>query len=142
MISKSSKHAILALTFLAKLPRGEYAGANHIAEKIKAPKNYLGKILNKLAAEGHLESVKGYNGGFKLSKPASEITIYDITDPIENMRKWNICFLGANECACESNCAVHDNWHKIRQDYIRFLKGTTLEMICRTNITITNSDDL
>ena len=44
MISKSSKHAILALTFLAKLEKKQYAGANHIAEKINAPKNYLGKI--------------------------------------------------------------------------------------------------
>ena len=136
MISKSSKHAILALACLAKLPREEYAGANHIAEEIKAPKNYLGKILNKLVAEGYLESVKGYNGGFRLSKPASKISIYDIVDPIENLNKLNKCFLGVNKCSCRSTCAVHENWYKIRQDYMNFLKSTTLEMITKTNIEI------
>jgi len=136
MISKSSKHAILALAFLANLKKGEYAGANYIADKIKAPKNYLGKILKRLALEGYLESSKGYNGGFKLSKPASKITIYDIVDPIENLNKWSKCFLGTNKCSCKSSCTAHDNWHKIRQNYMKFLKGTTLEMIAGTKIEI------
>ncbi len=134
MISKSSIHAILAVTVLAKLKKGEYVGANHIAEQIKAPKNYLGKILKNLAAAGYLESVKGYKGGFKLSKPASKIAIYDIIDPIENLNKWSKCFLGANKCSCKSPCIVHDNWHKIRLDYLNFLKNTTLEMLAKTNI--------
>jgi len=102
MISKSSLHAILALSFLSKLNEGEYAGVNHIAEEIKAPKNYLGKLLKILTAEGYLESCKGYNGGFKLSKPASKIKIYDIIDPIENLDKWSRCFLGSKQCSCKS----------------------------------------
>jgi Rrf2 family protein len=134
MISKSSRHAILALSFLSKLEGEEYAGANRIAERIKAPKNYLGKILKRLAAEGYLESTKGFNGGFKLSKPASKITIFNIVDPIENLDKWSRCFLGHNKCSCKSPCRVHENRLKIRLDYLEFLKSTTLEMIAETNI--------
>ena len=104
-----------------------------IAEKIKAPKNYLGKILKRLAAEGYLESTRGYHGGFRLSKPASRITMYDVVDPIENLSKWNNCFLGANKCSCQSPCAVHDNWHQIRLDYLKFLKKTTIAMIAESN---------
>lgn len=136
MISKSSVHAILAVTFLARLKSNEFSGASHIAENIKAPKNYLGKILNRLAAEGLLESTKGYNGGFKLSLPASKITIYDIVNPIENLSKWENCFLGDKTCSCTSPCEVHDSWHKIRSDYINFLEKTTIEMIVNNDLKI------
>ncbi len=136
MISKSSRHAVSALTFLARLGRDEYAGANRIAVEIEAPKNYLGKLLNKLAAAGHLESTKGYNGGFRLKKPASRITIYDIVDPIDHLSKWDMCFLGDNKCSCKSQCAVHGTWHKIRADYLKFLKNTTLEMVSEANTEI------
>ncbi len=134
MITNSSRHAVLALTFLAKLNREEYAGANHIAENIKAPKNYLGKILKRLGEEGYLDSTKGYKGGFKLKKPASKVTLYEIVNSIENLKKWSQCFLGANKCTCKSPCGVHAKWHKIRRDYLQFLKSTTLEMIVKTDM--------
>ncbi len=126
----------MALTFLAKLDKGEYAGSNRIAERIKAPKNYLGKILKNLATEGYLESSKGYSGGFRLRKPAKNITLYDIVNPIENLSKWGQCFLGARKCSCKSPCEVHDNWQSIRHEYLRFLKETTVGMIAKANITL------
>ena len=52
MISKTGIHATLALSFLAKLPAGEYAGAAQIADEVGAPRNYLGKLLKQLAEVG------------------------------------------------------------------------------------------
>ncbi len=57
------------------------------------------EVNQAITIEGYLESSKGFNGGFKLSKPASKITIYDIIDPIENLNKWSLCFLGSRKCS-------------------------------------------
>ncbi len=136
MISKTGIQATLALAYLAKIDKNAYAGASQIAEKINAPKNYLGKLLNRLASEGLLVSVKGYNGGFRLAKAASKISIYDTVEPIDSISKLYGCFLGQASCSCDTSCAVHKKWDKIRNDYLKFLKTTTIKDIAEKNISI------
>jgi Rrf2 family protein len=131
MISKTGIHAILALAFLCRLEPGVYAGATQIATAVGAPPNYLGKLLKQLAETGLLESQKGYGGGFRLSKPASKITVYDVLEPIERVSKWNGCFLGRARCSDKSPCSVHTRWSKIREDYLSFLKETTIAEVAK-----------
>lgn len=49
MITRSGTHALKAMAYLASLPVGAYEGAGEIALQIKAPQNYLGKLLRLLA---------------------------------------------------------------------------------------------
>ena len=76
MISKTGIHALAAMTKLATLKPGEFAGAADIANEIGAPKNYLGKLLKSLAGNGMLISQKGFNGGFRLAKDADDISLF------------------------------------------------------------------
>ena len=136
MISKTGIHATLALTFLAKLATGEFAGAAMIADEIGAPKNYLGKLLNSLAAGGLVISQKGYGGGFRLARPANRIAVYDIIEPIDHVSRWGNCFLGRGKCSEGNPCAVHDNWKDIRERYLGFLKTTTLADLAEGKTTL------
>ena len=131
VISKTGVHATLALAFLAKLEPGAFAGASQIADEVGAPPNYLGKLLRQLAETGLLESQKGFGGGFRLSRPASKISIYDVLEPIERVSKWNGCFLGRAKCSDRTPCSVHNRWSKIRQDYLSFLKETTIAEVAK-----------
>lgn len=131
MISKTGVHATLALAFLSKLDQGTYAGAAQIAEEVGAPPNYLGKLLKQLAETGLLESRKGFGGGFRLSKPANRITIFDVLEPIDKVSKWNGCFLGRSRCSNKTPCSVHGRWSKIRDEYLSFLKETTIAAVAQ-----------
>lgn len=131
MITKTGVHATLALAFLAKLEPGAFAGASQIAEEVGAPPNYLGKLLKQLAETGLLESQKGFGGGFRLSRPAKKITMYDVLEPIERVSRWNGCFLGRSRCSEKSPCSVHDRWSKIRGEYLSFLKETTIAEVAK-----------
>lgn len=126
MISKTGIHATLALAYLAQLEPGTYAGASQIADAVGAPRNYLGKLLKQLAENGLLESQKGFGGGFRLSRSADKISVYDILEPIERVSKWNGCFLGRYQCSENSPCSMHNRWSKIRDEYLAFLKETTI----------------
>ena|SRR3989338_3717659 len=127
MLSKTSLQVVKALIELTKLPEGCSEGAVRIAQRIKAPQNYLGKMLQNLSYEGLVISQKGFKGGFRLAKHPSEISLFDIVDSIENISRWEGCFLGQKRCSAKTACQVHDRWAKVRDRYIHFLKGTTLK---------------
>jgi len=134
MISKTGIHALLALSNLAELKPGAYAGATQLADRIGAPRNYLGKLLKQLAEQGLLESQKGYGGGFRLARSADKITIYDVLEPIEKVSKWNGCFLGRSRCSDKSPCAVHNRWSTVRADYLDFLHNTTIAEVADNGV--------
>lgn len=126
MISKTATHALRAMVALAEQPEGAFAGAGAIARSIKAPQNYLGKLLQQLAREGLVDSQKGHGGGFRLARPPARITLYDIVDPIDQVSRRQGCFLGQLLCSEDGACAVHDDWSTVLDTYLGFLRRITL----------------
>jgi Rrf2 family protein len=126
MITKTGLHAVRAMTALARLPEGAYAGAAGIARDIGAPPNYLSKLLQHLAREGLVQSQKGLGGGFRLARDPRQISLLDIVQPIERVSRWSGCVLGHRECSDEDPCAIHHRWKHVRMAYLRMLALTTL----------------
>lgn len=126
MISKTSLQIIKALLELAKLPVGEAEGVARIAQKIKAPQNYLGKVLQSLVREGLVISQKGLNGGFRLAKTPAKISLYDVVGFLEDIKRWEGCFMGKSVCSEKTACSAHRQWEAVRSVYMNFLKNTTI----------------
>lgn len=127
MISRTGVHAVRALVCLARLPSGSFAGAAALARQIGAPPNYLAKLLQTMTRARIVESRKGPAGGFRLIRPAADVRLLDIIDPIENVSLWDGCFLGAPTCSKETACPVHDRWAELRDGYLALLSETTLD---------------
>lgn len=123
MISKSSLHAVRALSALAMLPPDTYKGAAALAEEIGAPKNYLGKLLQQLAQAELVRSQKGLGGGFALARDPASITLYDVVEPIDHVSRWMHCFLGGKECSDQTACVIHFHWLTVRSTFMRFLSS-------------------
>lgn len=126
MIGRTGLHALKALAALAEVEDGRYAGAGAIAEEIGAPRNYLGKLLKKLAAQGLVVSQQGLGGGFRLACDPHATTLYDVIEPIDQVSRWAGCFLGRTSCSNRAPCALHTRWQKVRETYLRFLRQTTI----------------
>ncbi|MBX3574093.1 MAG: Rrf2 family transcriptional regulator [Mesorhizobium sp.] len=75
--------AIHCATVLASLGPGKTLTASALAELHALSSSYLLKHLQQLAAAGVLESVTGPNGGYRLARPAEEITLLDIVLAVE-----------------------------------------------------------
>lgn len=131
MITKSSKQVINALVELAKLKENEWLGVGAIAGRIKAPQNYLGKMLQAFVSTGLVVSQKGLGGGFRLGKDAKTITLFDVVEPIENVSVWSECALGLKKCSDKAPCAVHDQWKNVKDEYLGFLKRTTIASLVK-----------
>ncbi len=125
MISRTSLHALKAMSALAERP-GEFQGASSIAERIGAPKNYLGKLLQGLIRSGIVNSQKGKGGGFQLARAPEEVTLFDVVEPIDHVSRWEECFMGEEECSPDNPCALHHKWENVRDAYLAMLKESTL----------------
>lgn len=131
MLTKTSKQVINALVELARLKDGEWLGVGAIARNIKAPQNYLGKVLQWLVAGGIVESQKGLGGGFRLAKDADQITLFDVIEATENVTTWSECALGLKKCSDAAPCAVHTEWKRIKEAYLEFLQKTTIASLLK-----------
>ena len=126
MISRTGTHALKALVMLHALAPGSYAGAAQVAREIRAPSNYLGKLLRQLARAGIVEGRKGSNGGFRLAAGRRSVALYDALQPFEHFELLARCLLGRPKCLHSSPCRAHEGWAHVRDTYLDFLKKTTL----------------
>ena len=90
MISKTSLQVIKALLELAELPKGKSEGVVRIAKRIRAPENYLGKVLQRFVHDGVVISQKGLYGGFRLAKTPAEIRLYDVVGSLEDLNNGKV----------------------------------------------------
>jgi Rrf2 family protein len=129
VISRTGLYAVRAMVALAKLAPGKFGGAAYIARTVGAPENYLGKLLKILAREGLVESQKGLGGGFRLARDPRQISLFDVVEPIEQLSRWSGCILGRNECSDDNSCPIHEQWKKVRGNYMRMLTTTTIAQL-------------
>ena len=70
-------------TILALLPDGVALPAARLAEFHELPGAYLAKHLQALSKAGIIESVAGARGGYRLARPAGEISLLDVVLAVE-----------------------------------------------------------
>jgi Rrf2 family protein len=82
-ISAKADYAVRAAVELAAAPDEKPVKAERIATAQGIPLNFLENILGELRHSGIVRSHRGAEGGFRLAKPANEITIADIIRAVE-----------------------------------------------------------
>lgn len=102
MISPTAEYALRAIVAIAQA-NGEAAPTQGIAKLTKVPPGYLPKVLQMLGRAGLVESRRGLGGGFKLAKPPSELTVLEVVNAVDPIKRIKKCPLdleshGANLC--------------------------------------------
>ena len=75
--------AVHCCTVLALVPDGQTLPASRLAEYHGVAPAYLAKHLQALAQAGIVTSVAGRKGGYRLARPAVDITLLDIVEAVE-----------------------------------------------------------
>jgi Rrf2 family protein len=57
--------------------------SHHIAQARGIPERFLLKVLKPLVSARVLRSVKGPNGGYRLARPASKVTLLEVVEAVE-----------------------------------------------------------
>ncbi len=77
-LTRRSEYAILALTYLGRNPGEEWIPLGRIADAQAIPLRYLEHIVAPMCRAGYLASSKGQRGGYRLARPAAEITLAEV----------------------------------------------------------------
>jgi Rrf2 family protein len=89
-VSARSDYALRAVAELAAAPSGRPLTRERIAEAQDIPLEFLENILLELKHVGVVMSQRGSTGGFRLARPASEISLADVIravdGPMANVR--------------------------------------------------------
>jgi Rrf2 family protein len=93
MFSQTVEYALRAAIFLAgesPAPRT----TDQIASATRVPKAYLSKVLQGLVRNGLVTSQRGLGGGMSLAKKPTEMTILEVVNAVEPIRRIRECPLG------------------------------------------------
>ncbi|MGH8992295.1 MAG: RrF2 family transcriptional regulator [Acidimicrobiia bacterium] len=82
-LSDGVEWSLHCMCVLALLPEGTALPGGRLAEMHGVPTAYLVKHLQALRRAGVIESTPGRGGGYRLARPPSEITLWDIVAAVE-----------------------------------------------------------
>lgn len=118
LYSAGVEYGIHCLLFLiSDNAESREASVRDLAELQGVPLDYLAKIFTKLAKARLVVATEGVRGGFKLARPADEISLLDIVNAIDGQKLIFDCKEIRGRCAVfegqppewalEGVCAVH-----------------------------------
>jgi Rrf2 family protein len=82
-ISAKAEYAVRAAVELASADGDKPVKAERLASAQEIPLNFLENILGELRHAGVVRSQRGAEGGFRLARPANEVTIADVIRAVD-----------------------------------------------------------
>lgn len=126
-LSTKTRYGLRAMIELARQYNGrtplsivDIASREHISER------YLEQLFLKLRRQGLIESIRGPQGGYLLSRSPEEITISEIVEVLEGPIQITDCLEGT-ECLREGVCLARKLWVRLRESMDEVLMSTTLK---------------
>lgn len=89
--AKSTDYALHALVHLAMSEQQHKIGIKELSDMLDVSESYLSKIMTQLRKDGLVRAVPGVKGGYKLSRPANQITFLDVIFSTEGRQEMFIC---------------------------------------------------
>jgi Rrf2 family protein len=101
-----------------------------IAERQQISLAYLEQLFLKLRRAGLVESARGRAGGYRLARPASEISIADVMGAVEEDMRMTRCSGEADKpCMPGRRCLTHGLWDALGDQIAAFLDSVTLQEV-------------
>jgi Rrf2 family protein len=82
-LTSASTYALHALAHMANEGEDRLVSSHAIAVAAGLPERYLLKVLRPLVSARILHSLKGPNGGYRLARPASQITLLNVIEAVD-----------------------------------------------------------
>jgi Rrf2 family nitric oxide-sensitive transcriptional repressor len=90
MISQTVEYALRAVVTIAQ-NAGQPCTAQKVSEITQVPAPYLSKVMQGLVRANLVASKRGLHGGFVLTKDPSELSILEVIDAVDPMKRIHKC---------------------------------------------------
>jgi Rrf2 family protein len=130
-LGKRGDYSVRAVLDLARHYGGGRRKAREISRAMRIPPRFCSQILASLVRHGLLTAVAGQEGGYRLSRPPSRISLLDVVEAAEGEIRLQECLLRGIPCGKGDTCSVHEAWSKAQGAMIRQLGRTSFAEILR-----------
>lgn len=126
-ISTKGRYALRLMLDLAAQPSGEPIALKDISSRQEISVKYLEQIVPLLSRAGFLRSVRGAQGGYRLSKSPEEYTVGDILRVTEGSLAPIACLEDdTNNCPRREACPTLPFWEGLYQTINDYVDRVTL----------------
>lgn len=131
MLSQRTRYALKAMVRLARIPGGEPVQIAALADAESIPRKFLEIILVELKRQNLVQSLRGKHGGYRLARPADQITFGEIIRITEGPLALVPCvsrtaYRPCEDCKDEAACAINHVMAMVRDETARILDATSL----------------
>lgn len=128
MISTKGRYALRVMIDLAGHNSNEYVSLKEISERQKISMKYLEAIVAVLNKAGFLQSLRGKDGGYRLSRRPCEYTVGSVLKLTEGSLAPVACLEGCDTvCQSSDGCITLPLWQKLDGIIDDYLESVTLE---------------
>src|SRR4051794_28903726 len=134
LFSTKAEYGVRLMVELGRQPGSAPVSLGAVATAENLPLSYLEHLVAKLRNAGLEDSTRGAHGGYRLSRPAVEISMQEVVEALEGQIAPMECFHETPEgrvlCSHESDdgaCATKLLWTRVQGGVTKALGGTTLQ---------------
>jgi len=128
-LSQKCQYAVRAILELSKRYQQGAVPASEVAAAQAVPQRFLEVILNELKPTGLVDSRRGVQGGFYLSRPPREITVGQVIRLVEGPLDPVRCMSDpdADCCPLRGTCSLLEIWRRAKQAVEDVYDSTTFQ---------------
>ncbi len=123
-LSEAASMAYHALAVLAGSSDG-FLTAGEISKKISGSEAHLSKVMRRLVRTGLVSSTRGPGGGFKIAKPAGEISLLEIYEAVEGKFETADCMMDT-PCCVENDCIMGSLIRSVNLEVFEYFRSRKL----------------
>lgn len=129
-LNTKGRYAVMAMADLAKHAGENAMPLSSIAERQRLSSAYLEQLFARLRRAGLVDSQRGRAGGYRLVRPAAQITIAEIMDAVaEPVRMTRCVGVEGHGCVGDERCITHDLWAALGGHIAGFLDAVSLQTV-------------
>ena len=113
---------------------GALVTIQEIAERYGISKNHLVKVAHGLGRAGHIEAIRGRNGGLRLARPAKAILVGAVARQTEQGSALVECFPGGSgKCRIKPHCRLKGVLAEAQEAFFTVLDRYTVHDLVKRN---------
>ena len=129
-LSTKGRYGLRALIDLAQYSEQEAVSISSISQRQNISESYLEQLVAKLRKAGLVKSIRGAQGGYRLARPASTISVGDILRALEGNLEAVECTAHTEEgCDGSDLCVTKYVWQRINESIAKTVDEMMLDQL-------------
>lgn len=129
-VSRLADYASVVMACLARHP-GNVLPAAQVSEETRLEPPTVSKLLKQLGRAGLVESFRGATGGYRLARPAQEISLAEIVEALDGPIGLTECGISDAGCERRAYCSVARDWQGVGAAIDSALRAVSLADMLR-----------